>query len=66
MVVVNIKFAVCWNVMACSLLDSYCLMEVCASLTPLFHMPEDYNIIHETQEKDCVSWSVNWMLFAVL
>jgi len=28
-------------------------------------MPEDYNIIHETQEKDCVSWSVNW-IFAVL
>ena len=31
MVMVKIKIAICWNVMACNLVDRYCLMEVCAS-----------------------------------
>ena len=31
MIVVNIKMAVLWNVMACSLVDRYCLMEVFVS-----------------------------------
>jgi len=31
MVMVNISIVVRWNVMACSLVDRYCLMEVCAS-----------------------------------
>jgi len=66
MVMVNGKIAVCWNVMVCSLVDRYCLVEIHASYTTLFHMREDYNISHETQEEDCISWSVNWRLFALL
>jgi len=66
MFVMNIKFAVCWNVMACSLVDSYCLMGVRASYTTLFNMPGDCNISHEVQEEDCLSWSVDWMVFALL
>ena len=66
MVVGNIKIAVCWNVMACSLVDRYCIMEVCTSQTTLLHMPEDYNISREAQEEDCISLSINWRLFVVL
>ena len=58
MLLENINIAVCWIVMEFSLVARYYLMEVCASYTTLFHMPEDY-MSHEAQEEVCINLSVN-------